>query len=105
MDFHHASPLTLFAVVIWPCDGRKTALVRDHHIVFAVGAVDDQQIAALIPAAHDAHVGVPWIEYQVAGDGPIPGDGGAVAVLGVGPAAVADDVAASGDVVKHPVHE
>ena len=59
----------------------------------------------LVPTAHNADVGVSRIEHQVARDGLIPGDGGAVAMLGMGPAAVADDVAAASDVIEDPIHK
>lgn len=64
-----------------------------------------EQASVLVPAAHDADVGISWIEHQIAGDGLIPGDGGAVSVLRVRAPAVAYDVAASGHVVKDPIHK
>ena len=72
----------LFAVIFWSCNGGKTALACDHHIVFAVGTVYNEQISALVPAAYDSHMGVTRIKYQITGDGLIPSDAGAVSVLG-----------------------
>ena len=39
----------------------------------------------LIPAAYDAHMGVLWVKYQIAGQRLVPRDGGAVGVLRGGP--------------------
>ena len=50
-----------------PANGCKALDAGDHHIVVSAGAVDDEQIAALIPAAYDAHMGVLWVKYQIAG--------------------------------------
>ena len=54
--------------------------------------MDDQEVPALIPAAHDPNVYVVRIKHQVTGQDFRPGDCGAVGVLGVGATAVADDV-------------
>lgn len=65
--------------------------------------MDDQEVPALIPAAHDPNVYVVRVKHQITGQGFLPGDAGAVSVLGVGATAVADDVSTRG-VIKYPVH-
>ena len=75
-----------------------------HHIVVSAGAVDDEQIAALVPAAYNAHMGVLWIEYQIAGQRLVPSDGGAVTVLCGRSAAVADDVLAACGIIEYPIN-
>lgn len=76
--------------VYWPADGGKALDAGNHHIVVSAGTVDDEQIAALVPTAHNAHMGVLWVEYQIAGERLIPGNGGAVSVLTDRTAAVSD---------------
>lgn len=95
----------LFSVVQGASNGGKALQPGDDHIVGAAGTVDDEQIAVFISASHNANMGVPWIEYQITRLGLLPGDGGAIGVLGVGPSAVADDIFAAGDVVENPVHK
>lgn len=101
----HREIYFLVPVVHGPPDRGKAVRVSDDHIVGAEGTVDDQQVSALVPAAHDTHMGVLRVKHQITGQGLLPGDGGAVGVLGVGAPAVADDVLAAGYVVKYPVHK
>ncbi len=70
----------------------------------AAGTVDDEQIAAFIPAADDADVFIAGVEYQIAGQG--------IAHLyrcciraGWRHLAVADDVLALRDIVEYPIHK
>ena len=81
----------------------KALQAGDDHIVGSAGAVDDQQIAVFVPAAYNANMGVLWIKHQITRLGLLPGDGGTVGVLGVCPSAMADDVFAAGDIIKHPI--
>lgn len=76
-----------------------------NHVVGAAGTVDNLEVARLVAAADDADVGILRVENQVAGQGLLPGDGGAIGVLGVGSAAVADVVCAARGVVEHPIHK
>ena len=50
-------------------------------------------------------MGVLWVKHQISWHSLVPGGGVAVGVLGGGPAAVSDDVLATADVVKHPIHK
>lgn len=50
--------------------------------------VDNADILGISPSAHNANVGISWIENQVAGLGLIPGDGGAVGALRMSASAV-----------------
>ena len=95
--------LFLLSVVHGTSDGGKALRTGDDHIVGSAGAVDDQQIAVFVPAAYNANMGVLWIKHQITRLGLLPGDGGTVGVLGVCPSAMADDVFAAGDIVKHPI--
>lgn len=52
--FPAAVLLILVRKVYRPANGCKALDAGDHHIVVSAGAVDDEQIAALIPAAYDA---------------------------------------------------
>ena len=101
--FPAAVLLILVRKVYRPANGCKALDAGDHHIVVSAGAVDDEQIAALIPAAYDAHVGVLWVKYQIAGHRLIPRNGGTVTVLCRCPSPVADDVLAARGVVEYPV--
>lgn len=66
--------------------------------------MDDEQIAALIPAAYDAHMGVLWVKHQIAGQRLVPRDGGAVGVLRGGSTSVAYDVLAAGSIIEYPIN-
>ena len=66
--------------------------------------MDDEQAAVLVSAAHDPHMDVLRVKYQVPGLGLGPQDRGAGAMLGGGSAAVAYDILAPGGVVKYPIH-
>jgi len=65
--------------------------------------VDCQQIAALVPAADDADVLIVRVEYEITGDGLRPCDLRAVGMLGVGAAAVAENVVPARGVVEYPI--
>lgn len=54
--------------------------------------MDDERVSALVLADKDAHMGVAWIEHQIAGQGFAPGDRLAVAVLTGRTAAMTDDI-------------
>ena len=105
MGFPNISALMLFAVIIWPCNGGKTALACNHHIVFAVGTVYDEQISTLIPATHDSYMGIARIKYQITRNGLIPGNGDAVSMLGPCATAMAYDVTAAAYIIKYPIHK
>ena len=96
--------LILVRKIYRPANGCKALDAGDHHIVVSAGAVDDEQIAALIPAADDAHMGVLWIEYQIAGQRLVPRDSGAVGMLRGGSAAVPDDVLAACGIIEYPIN-
>ena len=93
------------AVVVRPANGCKPGLPGNDHVVLPAGTIDDLDISALVPTAHDTNMGVLRVEYQVAGLGLGPGNGGAVAMLHPGPSAVAYDIASSGHIVECPVHK
>ena len=57
----------LFGVVHWSADGRKAADAGDNGAVVAAGAMNNQQIAALVAASDDADVFIAGIKYKVAG--------------------------------------
>ena len=65
----------LCPVIQGASNGGKALQAGDDHIVGSAGAVNDQQIAVFIPAAHNANMGVLWIKHQIAGLGLLPGDG------------------------------
>ena len=65
--------------------------------------MDDQQIAVFIPAADDADMFIIVIKHQIAGNGLIPGDAGAIGVLAGCSAAMADDIASVRGIVEHPI--
>ena len=54
----HREIYFLVPVVHGPPDRGKALQSSDDHIVGAEGTVDDQQVSALVPAAHNAHMGV-----------------------------------------------
>lgn len=86
-----SSALALFTVIIRSAYGSEPALAGHHHIVGPAGAVDDLHIPAGIKSAHDPHVAVAGIEYQITGGNIAPRDICTVAVLRGCPAAVAYD--------------
>ena len=65
--------------------------------------MDDEDISAAVEAADDPYMAVAWVKNQVARLGIAPADGCAVAVLGRGAAAMADDVLPSALVVEYPI--
>ena len=89
------SPSKLFAVVFRPANCCETSFSGHHHIVVSAGAVDDHNIAVAVEAADDADMAILRVKRKVARLGIAPVNGGAVAVLGGGSAAMADDVAAT----------
>ena len=64
------------AIVVRPAYGGDPGLPGNNHVVLPADTVDDLDIAALVPAAHNANMGVPRVKYQVAGLGLGPGNGG-----------------------------
>ena len=70
----HRETFQLFRIVQRSAYGGKALLFRDDHVVVAVGAVDNQNVAIRIPAAHNANVGIFRVEYQIARLGLGPGD-------------------------------
>ena len=99
------SPLDLFPVILRSADRSKADLSSHYNIIGAAGAVDDEDISAAVEAADDPHMTVARIKDKVARLGIAPADGCAVAVLGRGAAAMADDIAAARLVVEHPIDE
>lgn len=97
-------PSLLFAVENRSADRCKAVYTGDDHMVGAAGAMDNQEVPVLVPAAHDPNVYVVRVKHQVPGQGFRPGDGGTVGVLGVGASAVADDVLPTRGVIEYPVH-
>ena len=94
-----------FAVMIRSADHSKADLSSHHHIIGAAGAVDDEDISAAVEATDDPHMTVARVKDEVARLGIAPADGCAVAVLGRGAAAMADDIAAARLVVEYPIDE
>ena len=67
--------------------------------------MNDEQFTVCVPAANDTHMGIIRVEYQVTGLCVHPRNIGAIAVLCGGSSAVADDIAAAGLIVEHPIHK
>lgn len=67
--------------------------------------MDNQQIAVFVPAANNADMRILWVKGQIAGLRLTPGNICAVGMLGIGSAAVANDIGSAGGVIKYPVHE
>ena len=78
-----------------PAYGGKSGLASNDHVIVAAGTVNNLNIAALVPAAHNANVSIIGIENQVAGLGLGPGNGGAVGVLRTSASTVAQDITAA----------
>lgn len=93
----------LGSVVLWSANSGKALQAGDHHIILAERTVDDEQVSTFISATYDPHMLITGIEYQIAGLGLIPRDGGTVGVLHVSAAAMAYDVLSIGDIVKYPI--
>ena len=98
-------PLIRLIVIDWPANGSKAFQAGDHHIILAERTVDDEQVSTFISATYDPHMLITGIEYQIAGLGLIPRDGGTVGVLHVGTAAVAYDILSISNIVKYPIDE
>ncbi len=82
----------LFDVVQGPPNKCKPLQTGNDHIVLAERAVDNEQLSVPIPAAHDTHMLVAWVEDQIPREGLVPGDLRTVIVLHGGPTPVAYDV-------------
>ena len=95
----------LFPVIQGMSNGGKALHAGDDHIVGSTGTVDDQQIAAFVPATHYADMSIFWIEYQIAGLGLLPGDRGTVGMLHTSTTAMADNIFAVADIIESPVHK
>ena len=95
----------LLPVVGRPCYFGKTGGTSNNHIVLAERAVDNEQLSVLIPAAHNTHVLVAWVEDQIPREGLIPGDFRTVIVLHGGSTPVAYDVLAACHIVEYPIDE
>ena len=59
--------LLLFRVIFRPANRSKSFKAGDDHVIVAAGAVDDEQITVSAPAAHDAHMGVLWVNTRSPG--------------------------------------
>ena len=79
-------------IILGSPNGSGSLQPGDHRVVVPAGAVDDEQLPVLVPAAHDAHVGVLRVKHQVAGLGILPVDRLTVAVLGGEAAAIANHI-------------
>lgn len=90
-------------IIIWSPDRRETIYPGYHGSVHAAGAMNDKQIAFLIPTADNADVGILRVEYEIAGDGLAPLDAPAIAMLARRSAAVTDHISSIGHVVKYPI--
>ena len=99
------STAACFGVVLRSSDRGKALQTSNDHVVVSAGAVDDEQFSVCAPAANDAHMGIIRVEYQVTGLCVRPRNIGAIAVLCGGSSAVADDIAAAGLIVEHPIHK
>ena len=99
------SPLDLFPVILRSADRSEADLSSHYRIIGAAGAVDDEDISAAVEAAYDPHMTVARVKDEVARLGIAPADGCAVAVLGRGAAAMADDVLPSALVIEYPIDE
>ena len=64
----------LFDVVQGPPNKCKPLQTGNDHIVLAERAVDNEQLSVPIPAAHDTHMLVAWVEDQIPREGLVPGD-------------------------------
>ena len=71
----------------------------------SAGAVDDEQFTVCVSAANNTHMGIIRVKHQVAGLSVLPTDIGTIAVLHGSSSTVADDVAAAGLIVEHPINE
>ena len=77
----------------------------NNYIVLTECTVNDEQFSVLIPAAHNTHVLVAWVEDQIPREGLIPGDFRTVIVLHGGSTPVAYDVLAACHIVEYPIDE
>ena len=103
----NTSPCAHFSIrkILGPANRGEADLPRHHHIILAAGTVDDHDITAAVKATDDPHMTVARVKDEVARLGIAPADGCAVAVLGRGAAAMADDIAAARLVVEYPIDE
>ena len=93
------------SITNWSANRGKSLLAGDDHIVGAEGTVDDQNIAALVPAADDSNMGILRVKDQITDLSLRPRNAGTVAVLRHSATAMADDVLAACGVIKYPVHK
>ena len=105
LNYPNSRVFSLFGVVTRPPHSRKTALPRNDDIVRTFGAVDDSHLSRLAKTANDSDVRVARIEREIAGARLRPRYCRAIAVLRGRTAAVADDIRAVRDVIKHPIYE
>ena len=99
------SAACLFSVIVGPTNRGKSLQTGNDHIVVPAGAVDNEQIIALIPSCHNAHMGVLRVENQITGKCVRPCDGSAVAVLHHSTTAVTEDIGSAACVVEHPIRK
>ena len=88
-----------------PADSGKSLPACNDHIVIAAGAMQNENISPLVPAADDPNVSVLRVKDQIPDLRLRPGNAGTGAVLRHSAAAMTDDVLAVRGIVKHPVHE
>lgn len=93
----------LFAIKYRFRHAGKAGGASNDYVVGAAGTVDNQQIAIVIPVAHDAYVFILRVKHQISRLGLVPRDVGTVGVLHVDTAAVAYDVLSIRDIVKYPI--
>ena len=93
----------LFAIKYRFRHAGKAGGASNDYVVGAAGTVDNQQIAIVIPVAHDAYVFILRVKHQISRLGLVPRDVGTVGVLGMGAPAVTNYILAPGGVVKGPI--
>ena len=59
--------LLLFRIKHRPADRREALEPGNNHIVIPAGTVDNEQIAACVSSANNAHMRIPRIKHQVTG--------------------------------------
>ncbi len=74
--FHISLPVLLISVIhmvillinVGSTDSGKSLQARQHNIVLAAGAVDDEWIAALVRADEHAYMTIAGVKHQIAGE-------------------------------------
>ncbi len=85
-----------FTIELWRGDRNKSTCSRNHHIVqAAAGTVDHQQISVFIPASYESNVLVLRVKAKSPGWASL-GNICAVGMLGIGAAAMANDIGSAG---------